>query len=108
MKVVLAEKPSVARDIAAVLQATAKRDGYYEGNGYCVSWAFGHLVTIAEPQDMNPAWGKPWSLEQLPMLPTDWKYGIAEKAKTQFGTIKRLFAEANTIICATDAGREGE
>jgi DNA topoisomerase-3 len=66
------------------------------------------LVTIAEPEDMNPAWGKPWSLEQLPMLPQQWKYRIAEKAETQFRIIKRLFAEASTIICATDAGREGE
>jgi DNA topoisomerase-3 len=108
MKVVLAEKPSVASDIAAVLQANAKRDGYYEGNGYCVTWAFGHLVTIAEPEEMNPAWGKPWRLQQLPMLPHQWKYRIAENAETQFGIIKKLFAEASTIICATDAGREGE
>lgn len=108
MIVVLAEKPSVARDIAAELQANAKRDGYYEGNGYRVTWAFGHLVTIAEPEDMNPAWGKPWNLQQLPMLPHQWKYRIADKAETQFGIIKKLFADASSIICATDAGREGE
>jgi DNA topoisomerase-3 len=108
MKVVLAEKPSVARDIASELQATTKRDGYYEGNGYCVTWAFGHLVTICEPEDMNPAWGKPWTLKQLPMLPPEWKYRIADKAEKQFGIIKTLFADATSIICATDAGREGE
>ena len=88
MIVVLAEKPSVARDIAAELQANAKRDGYYEGNGYRVTWAFGHLVTISEPEDMNPAWGKPWNLQQLPMLPHQWKYRIADKAEAQFGIIK--------------------
>ena len=108
MIVVLAEKPSVARDIAAELQANAKRDGYYEGNGYRVTWAFGHLVTISEPEDMNPAWGKPWNLQQLPMLPHQWKYRIADKAEAQFGVIKKLFADASSIICATDAGREGE
>lgn len=59
MKVILAEKPSVARDIAAVVGAKNKRDGYFEGNGYAVTYAFGHLVTLAEPEDMNPAWGKP-------------------------------------------------
>lgn len=108
MIVVLAEKPSVARDIAAELQANAKRDGYYEGNGYRVTWAFGHLVTISEPEDMNPAWDKPWNLQQLPMLPHQWKYRIADKAETQFRIIKKLFADASSIVCATDAGREGE
>jgi DNA topoisomerase III len=71
-------------------------------------WSFGHLVTISEPEDMNPAWGKPWNLQQLPMLPHQWKYRIADKAETQFGVIKKLFADASSIICATDAGREGE
>lgn len=110
MKVVLAEKPSVARDIAAVLGATTKRDGYFEGNDYAVTYAFGHLVTIAEPEEMNPAWGKPWRIAQLPMLPDEWKYRIAEKAAAQFKVIKTLFSSSDTksIICATDAGREGE
>lgn len=107
-KVVLAEKPSVARDIASELQATTKRDGYFEGNGYCVTWAFGHLVTTDEPEAMNPAWGKPWSLQQLPMLPSEWKYRVADKAAKQFDIIKTLFHNATSIICATDAGREGE
>lgn len=110
MIVVLAEKPAVARDIAAVVGATSKKDGYYEGNGYAVTYAFGHLVTLAEPEEMNPAWGKPWRVSQLPMLPTDWKYRITEKAGHQYSVIKKLFLDPNTesIVCATDAGREGE
>lgn len=110
MKVVLAEKPSVARDIAAVLGADTKKEGYFEGNGYAVTYAFGHLVTIAEPEEMNQSWGKPWRVSQLPMIPEDWKYRIAEKATAQFKVIKNLFTGAKTksIVCATDAGREGE
>jgi DNA topoisomerase-3 len=110
LKVILAEKPSVARDIAAVVGAKNKRDGYFEGNGYAVTYAFGHLVTLAEPEDMNPAWGKPWRLAQLPMIPSQWKYRIVEKASQQFNIIKKLFCDpaTNSIICATDAGREGE
>ncbi len=110
MKVVLAEKPSVARDIAAVLGATTKRDGYFEGNDYAVTYAFGHLVTLAEPETMNPDWGKPWRVEQLPMIPTNWKYRIVDKSSSQFNVIKKLFSDPATtqIICATDAGREGE
>src|SRR5205809_5949539 len=110
MKVVLAEKPSVARDIAAVLGANQKKDGYFEGNGYQVTYAFGHLVTIAEPEQMNPAWGKPWRMEQLPMIPSQWLYSVADKAQEQFDCIKKLFLNPATtgIVCATDAGREGQ
>jgi DNA topoisomerase III len=110
MIVVLAEKPSVARDIAAVLGANRKKDGYFEGNGYQVTYAFGHLVTIADPEQMNPAWGQPWRIDQLPMIPAQWKYQIAAKAEKQFNCIKKLFLQPNTtnIVCATDAGREGQ
>lgn len=110
MKVVLAEKPSVAKDLAAVVGATQKRDGYFEGNGYAVTYAYGHLVSIAEPEEMNPAWGGPWKTTQLPMIPDKWKYRVAEKTTKQFNVIKKLFCDAQTtnIICATDAGREGE
>lgn len=110
MIVVLAEKPSVARDIAAVLGASQKKTGYFEGNGYQVTYAFGHLVTIAEPEEMNPSWGGPWKIEQLPMIPTEWKYRVADKAQQQFHCIKKLFLHPATkeIICATDAGREGQ
>lgn len=110
MKVILAEKPSVARDIASVVGATEKRAGHFRGNGYAVTYAFGHLVTFAEPEQMNASWGSPWRLEQLPMIPGEWKYTVGEKSAEQFGIIKRLFLDAETtsIICATDAGREGE
>ena len=110
MKVVLAEKPSVAKDIAAVLGANTRKDGYFEGNDWIVTYAFGHLVQIAEPEAMNSAWGKPWRLEQLPMIPTNWKYRIADKAGAQFNLIKKLFSDPATskIVAATDAGREGE
>jgi DNA topoisomerase-3 len=110
MIVVLAEKPSVARDIAAVLGASQKHNGYFEGNNYQVTYAFGHLVTIAEPEQMNPAWGGPWNLAQLPMIPSEWLYRVADKAQDQFDCIKKLFLHPATtgIICATDAGREGQ
>src|SRR5438874_2739494 len=110
MIVVLAEKPSVARDIAAVLGASQKHNGYFEGNNYQVTYAFGHLVAIAEPEQMNPAWGGPWNLAQLPMIPVQWLYRVADKAQEQFDCIKKLFLHPATtgIICATDAGREGQ
>jgi DNA topoisomerase-3 len=110
MKVVLAEKPSVARDIAGVLGASNRKEGYYEGNEFTVTYAFGHLVTIAEPEEMNQTWARPWTLEQLPMLPAEWKYRVAPKAETQFAIIRKLFTDPATtgIIAATDAGREGE
>ena len=110
MKVVLAEKPSVARDIARVLGCRTRADGYVTGNGYAVTWAFGHLVAIAEPALMNPAWTKPWRKEQLPMVPPKWKYEVTEDGKKQFAIIKKLLTASDTaeIIAATDAGREGE
>ncbi len=110
MKVILAEKPSVARDIASVVGAGEKKRGYFQGNGYAVTYAFGHLVTIAEPEDMNSDWGSPWRLEQLPMIPVDWKCRIAQKAEEQFNVIKQLLHHpaCESVICACDAGREGE
>ncbi len=109
MKVVIAEKPSVARDIAKVLNITAKKKGYIEGRGCAVTWAFGHLVTLQEPGEYNPAL-KRWSLDTLPFVPDKFKLtliknrGVAE----QFQLIKTLCEQAEEIICATDAGREGE
>ncbi|MAF09151.1 DNA topoisomerase III [Candidatus Poribacteria bacterium] len=109
MKVVLAEKPSVGRDIAACLGCRTRHDGYLEGAGYQVTWAFGHLFTLKEPGEYDPAFKK-WSLDTLPIVPDRFELkttqgkGIAK----QFATIRRLFKAADEIICATDAGREGE
>jgi DNA topoisomerase-3 len=109
MKVVLAEKPSVARDLASFLGATSRGDGYFEGRGYQVTWAFGHLVTLKEPEDYDPAL-KRWSLQTLPIVPE--RFGLKvlpEKgARKQFAIVKRLFRSADELICATDASREGE
>lgn len=109
MKVVLAEKPSVARDLAAFLGAKQRRDGYLEGNGYVVTWAFGHLVTLKEPDDYDPAL-KRWSLADLPIVPERFELKLTgdDGAKKQFETIAKQFREADEIVCATDAGREGE
>jgi DNA topoisomerase III len=107
MKLVIAEKPSVARDIAHVLGANERHDACLVGNGYTVTWAFGHLVTIADPQDMNPAWEK-WDLGTLPMLPSPWLYTVLPDKKHQFDAIKKLIHEAELVVAATDAGREGE
>jgi len=109
MKVILAEKPSVARDIAKCLRINSKHDGYFEGNGYQITWAFGHLVELKEPDEYDKSW-KRWSLESLPIIPE--QFGLKAKgdasAQKQLNTIKRLFKAADEIICATDAGREGE
>jgi DNA topoisomerase-3 len=109
MKVILAEKPSVARDIAKCLGVNNKKDGYIEGNGYQITWAFGHLVELKEPDEYFPEW-KRWSLDNLPIIPE--KFGLKardeDSAKKQLNTIKDLFKGADELICATDAGREGE
>ena len=109
MKVILAEKPSVARDIARVLGAKSKKDGYIEGNGYQITWAFGHLVELQNPDAYDPSLKK-WSLSPLPFIPDEFKLKISSMkgVKKQFSTIKKLFYGAHEIICATDAGREGE
>ena len=109
MKVVLAEKPSVARDLAAFLGATTRHDGWLEGAGYQVTWALGHLVELKEPQDYNPEL-KRWSLGSLPFVPPRFELKLIEDpgSKKQFGVVKRLFGNASELICATDAGREGE
>lgn len=106
---VVAEKPSVARDLARVLGATTRADGYLEGNGYRVTWAIGHLVALAEPHDMNAEWKK-WRRELLPMLPQKWPLVVLEKTRDQFAVVKKLLtaADVTEVVCATDAGREGE
>jgi DNA topoisomerase-3 len=109
MKVVLAEKPSVARDIASFLRAGARRDGYFEGGDYQVTWAFGHLAELKKPEEYRPEW-KTWSLADLPMIPEKFEVTLTgdRGARQQFAVIKRLFRAASELICATDAGREGE
>lgn len=109
MKVCIAEKPSVAREIAAVLGATTKRDGYYEGNGYAVTYTFGHLCTLFEPVDYKPYW-KSWDLNNLPMLPEKFQVKVSDNdgIKKQFKIVKGLFDKAELIINCGDAGQEGE
>ncbi len=108
--VVIAEKPSVARDLARVLGAQRKAQGYLEGNGYCVTWALGHLVHLAEPDDYGPPWKGRWSAAQLPMIPAPWRLKLGAKTADQFQVVKRLITDRATerLVCATDAGREGE
>lgn len=109
MIVVLAEKPSVARDLAAHLGATTRHEGYLEGQNHQVTWALGHLVTLKEPHDYDPALKK-WSLADLPFVPEPFELKTIDEpaARKQFAVVKRLFRSADAIICATDAGREGE
>lgn len=111
MKLVIAEKPSVAKAIAPVIGATTLKGGYIEGNGYYVSWCYGHLVRLFMPDDYCEAWAaKQWTFEMLPMLPDAWKFKVASNCKEQFDTLKRLMHDSSVseIICATDADREGE
>jgi DNA topoisomerase-3 len=109
MKVCIAEKPSVAREIAHVLGANTKRDGYYEGNGYAVTYTFGHLCTLMEPNDYKPYW-KSWDLNNLPMLPDKFKTKVVSNSgiKKQFNIVKSLFDKADLVINCGDAGTEGE
>jgi len=109
MKVIIAEKPSVARDIAEVLDIKAKKKGYIEGRGCAITWAFGHLVTLQEPGDYDPAL-KHWSLETLPFVPDKFKLTLIKNrgVDEQFQVIETLCQQAEEIVCATDAGREGE
>jgi len=108
MKVILAEKPSVARDIARVVGANQRKEGWLEGNGYQVTWAFGHLVTIVEPEVMCASWGGRWNYAQLPMIPRTFQLTTNPNSQSQFNTIKKLFNACTELINATDAGREGE
>lgn len=109
MKVCIAEKPSVAKGIAEVLGAKTRKDGYFEGNGYCVTWTYGHLCTLKEPNDYTEKW-KWWNLNSLPMLPSN--FGIKLKSNSgilkQFKTIERLINDCQEVINCGDAGQEGE
>jgi DNA topoisomerase-3 len=106
---VLAEKPSVARDIARVLGADKRGEGYLQGNGYVVTWAIGHLVSLAQPHEINPEW-REWRFDLLPILPGHWPLVIFERTKDQFEVVRKILTSprVSRIVCATDAGREGE
>src|ERR1700688_696305 len=106
---VLAEKPSVARDIARVLGADKRGTGYLQGNGYVVTWAIGHLFSLAEPHQINPQW-RQWRRESLPILPDQWPLVVYERSKEQFEVVQKILMSprVSSIVCATDAGREGE
>jgi DNA topoisomerase-3 len=106
---ILAEKPSVAQDIARVLGAEKRGKGYLQGNGYVVTWAIGHLVSLAQPHEINPEW-RQWRFEHLPILPAQWPLVIYEKTKDQFEVVRKILTSerVSRVVCATDAGREGE
>ncbi|HEL0551943.1 DNA topoisomerase 3 [Streptococcus equi] len=109
MKLVIAEKPSVAISITKVIGANKKKDGYYEGNGYRVSWCVGHLIQMANPDAYDEKYAK-WNMADLPIIPSDYKYEVAKATKKQFNILKKLMndKEVDTVINACDAGREGE
>lgn len=106
---ILAEKPSVARDIAKVLGASTRGEGYLHGNGYIVTWAIGHLAALAQPHEINSTW-KQWRRDTLPMLPGKWPLVVYEKTQDQFETVRKILnsPKVGQVVCATDAGREGE
>ncbi|NOU26806.1 MAG: RecQ family ATP-dependent DNA helicase, partial [Polyangiaceae bacterium] len=106
---VIAEKPGVARDIAAVLGANERGTGLFRSDTHVVSWAIGHLVALAEPAQVDPRW-KTWRMELLPMLPEAWPLVVGEETKAQYEVLRKLLVsrEIRDVVCATDAGREGE
>ena len=108
-KLVLAEKPSVAQALSKVLGATRRGDGYLEGNGYVVSWCVGHLVELAPPEAYGDQYKK-WRKEDLPIFPEPFRYRVSAATKKQFEILKKLMArkDVESLVCATDAGREGE
>lgn len=109
MKMCIAEKPSVAKEIANILGATTRRNGYLEGNGYCVTWTFGHLCTLQEPGEYTEKWQK-WNLGVLPMIPSKFRIRLIEDEgiKKQFAVIEELVSKAEMVINCGDAGQEGE
>ncbi len=110
MKLVIAEKPSVAQTISKVLGADKRKDGYIEGNGYIVSWCVGHLVGLASPESYGEEYAAKWSFDTLPIIPEKYKFVINAKTKEQYDILKALMSDSRVdeLVCATDAGREGE
>lgn len=108
-KLVLAEKPSVGKELARVLKANQKKEGYCEGNGYVVTWALGHLIELAQPQEYEKKW-ESWNMEDLPMLPQPMRISVMKQTSHQYSIVKRLLqrSDIKEIVIATDAGREGE
>ena len=106
MKLVIAEKPSVAKSIADVLGAKDKKDGYIEGNEYIVSWCVGHLIELATPESYDESLRK-WSYDTLPIVPDKWQYDIKTETKAQYNVLKKLMNDSriSTIICGTDVGQ---
>ena len=104
-KLVIAEKPSVAQSLAAVIGATVRKDGYLEGNGWRVSWCVGHLVELAPPNVYDAKYVK-WSIADLPILPERWQYLVSASTKKQFDILQKLMhrPDVDSVICATDAG----
>ena len=109
MRLVIAEKPSVAKAIANVIGASKHNDGYLSGDGYAVSWCFGHLAELAQAESYEEKYSK-WSYEDLPIVPEVWQYVVSEDKRKQFETLKKLMHDENVteVINACDAGREGE
>ena len=109
MKLVVAEKPSAAQSFAKVLGADNRKEGWWEGNGYVVSWCVGHLVELTTPEGYNEKYRK-WRKEDLPIIPSQWLYQVCPSTRKQFHILKRLMERKDvaSLICATDAGREGE
>ena len=109
MKLIIAEKPSVAQTIAAALGVKEKKDGYIEGGGCLISWCVGHLVQLAEAAAYGEQYKK-WSFESLPILPEEWRYAVDPDKGKQFKTLKELMhrADVSEVVNACDAGREGE
>lgn len=109
MRLVIAEKPSVAQSIAKVLGADERKDGYMEGNGSIVSWCVGHLVELAQMDAYSDAWKK-WTYDSLPMIPEHWQHEVKKGTVAQYRVLKELMHDTrvDSVVCATDAGREGE
>ena len=109
MKLVIAEKPSVAQSLAAVIGATARKDGYLEGSGWRVSWCVGHLAGLADADAYNPDYAK-WRYDDLPILPEPWQMVVSKDKKKQFDVLKQLMnaPDVTEVVNACDAGREGE
>ena len=105
MKLLICEKPSVAKAVASALGVTSRADGCFEGNGLIVSWCVGHLVELSQPEAYDEKYAK-WKYDDLPILPEHWQYQVSASTKKQFGILKKLMQrkDVESLICATDAG----